>query len=434
MASTAPVEEDRMSGSASFSPLLVCSSGGVPSLGEPLVDEYLRFTAARVRPNTLTAQGFDLKVFFTVVAKPPRQVAVGDVLGFIVSQRSPRRGENVVRIADGEAGLAASTIKRRLATVSSLFDYLVLRGLCERNPVPRSLGARHPGHRGVPLVRAPKKLPRVLSPEEVVGLTGALRTDRDRAMVALMVHAGLRRCEVLGLQFGDVHVGDRRVFVAEGKGGHQRLVPVAAPFFTALVGYLATERPQDGTDDHVFVVLKGPNRGRPLSPAGLDQVLSGARDRAGLAHATCHELRRSCRPCPCPRTRTPAPGRRHRGFPAQRGPAGEVGQEPGGDRIELAHMPEGERTQERTQRRRRIAGTEHPPDRPVTEHGHVVDRVGPGTHPGHQRRDLYPGVGTLVGRHRQPLVGQLLKARLGGQLHRRDQPTRADEVRLVERD
>ncbi len=72
----------------------------------------------------------------------------------------------------------------------------------------------------------------------------ALRTDRDRAMVALMLHGGLRRCEVLGLRFKDVQVGDRRVFVAEGKGGHQRLVPVAPVFFTALSGHLATERPR----------------------------------------------------------------------------------------------------------------------------------------------------------------------------------------------
>jgi integrase/recombinase XerD len=294
MASIMSVEEAGMSGTGSFTPSLVSAPGKAPSLGEPLVDEYLIFTAARVRPNTLVAQAFDLKVFFTVVAKPPRAVTSADVLNFIEAQRAPRRGVNVVRLADGETGLAASTIKRRLATVSSLFDYLVLRGMCERNPVPRSMGARHRGHRGVPLVRAPKRLPRILSPQEVIALTGALRTDRDRAMVALMVHAGLRRCEVLRLRFADVHVGDRRVFVAEGKGGHQRLVPVIPAFFMALAGYLDTERPTRNAVDHVFVVLKGPNRGQPLSPAGLDQVLEGARGRAGLGHATCHELRHTC--------------------------------------------------------------------------------------------------------------------------------------------
>jgi site-specific recombinase XerD len=42
------------------------------------------------------------------------------------------------------------------------------------------------------------------------------------------------------------------------------------------------------------VVLKGPRRGLPLSAEGLDEILAGARRRAGLDHATCHELRHTC--------------------------------------------------------------------------------------------------------------------------------------------
>ena len=72
----------------------------------------------------------------------------------------------------------------------------------------------------------------------------ALRTHRDRAMVLAMVLGGLRRCEVLGLRLEDLQVGDRRVFVAEGKGGHQRVVPVADRFFAALGDYLHDERPR----------------------------------------------------------------------------------------------------------------------------------------------------------------------------------------------
>jgi integrase len=41
-------------------------------------------------------------------------------------------------------------------------------------------------------------------------------------------------------------------------------------------------------------VLKGPRRGLPLSAEGLDEILAGARRRAGLDHATCHELRHAC--------------------------------------------------------------------------------------------------------------------------------------------
>ena len=41
-------------------------------------------------------------------------------------------------------------------------------------------------------------------------------------------------------------------------------------------------------------MLKGPRRGLPLSAAGLDEVLDGARSRAGLARCTCHQLRHTC--------------------------------------------------------------------------------------------------------------------------------------------
>jgi len=41
-------------------------------------------------------------------------------------------------------------------------------------------------------------------------------------------------------------------------------------------------------------VLKGPRRGQPLSAKGTDEVLAAARRRAGLDHATCHELRHTC--------------------------------------------------------------------------------------------------------------------------------------------
>jgi site-specific recombinase XerD len=133
-----------------------------------------------------------------------------------------------------------------------------------------------------------------LEPAEVTALMAALRTQRDRAMVQAMLLGGLRRCEVLGLRLEDLQLGDWRVFIAEGKGGHQRLVPLSPTFFATVAAYMNTERPPGAATDRVFVVLKGPNRGRPLSADGVDEVISAARARAGLAHGTCHELRHTC--------------------------------------------------------------------------------------------------------------------------------------------
>lgn len=69
---------------------------------------------------------------------------------------------------------------------------------------------------------------------------------------------------------------------------------MSSRFFSSLARYLDQERPVEVSTDAVFVVLKGPRRGEPLSAYGLDEVLHGARQRAGLSHGTCHELRHTC--------------------------------------------------------------------------------------------------------------------------------------------
>src|SRR5262245_65523673 len=105
-----------------WSPILTRSFNGAQletiTLGHPLIDEYLAFAGARLRLNSWLAVAFDPKVFFTVIRKEPTAVTTTDVFAFIKAQRAPRLGENVVRLEDGEAGLSARTIKRRLASVS----------------------------------------------------------------------------------------------------------------------------------------------------------------------------------------------------------------------------------------------------------------------------------------------------------------------------
>ncbi len=143
------------------------SDAGPVVLGHPDVDDYLQFVAARARPNTVLATAYDLKVFFTVVPKAPAEVTTRDVLGFLTAQRAPRRGPGVVRLEDGESGLSARTVKRRVTSVSGLFGYLLARGDAgiTANPVPRGLETRRSGlgPRGVPMLRTPRTLPGCLA-------------------------------------------------------------------------------------------------------------------------------------------------------------------------------------------------------------------------------------------------------------------------------
>ena len=269
----------------------------VARLGLLLADEYLEFLAGRCRPNTVLAVAYDLKVFFTAAGKPPDAVTTADVLAFMTAQRTGGGLGRLQVAGENAGGVSARTLRRRLSSVSGLYSFLQARGDVAANPVPRGLPTRRERQRprqGVPLVKVTRTLPLILDPAEVDALTAALRTHRDRAMVAAMVLGGLRRCEVLGLRLEDLRFGERRVFIAEGKGGHQRLIPVSPRFFAEVSAYLDAERPAGAATEKVFVVLKGPRRGQPLSADGLDEILDGARARAGLSRATCHQLRHTC--------------------------------------------------------------------------------------------------------------------------------------------
>jgi integrase len=207
----------------------------------------------------LLATAFDLKVFFSMIDKEPGDVVTTDVLAFIKAQREPRLGATVVRIEDGEGGLAARTIKRRLATIAGLYEYLIIRGdtAVSQNPVPRGLAMRRPGQwavRGVPLIRAPRALPRVIDRDEVDMFIAALRTARDRAMVEAMLLGGLRRCEVLGLRLGDVRPGERRLFIATRRVISN--VPVSALFASPLKLPRTLAR-RTAQLHHIFVSAEG---------------------------------------------------------------------------------------------------------------------------------------------------------------------------------
>ena len=233
----------------------------IARLGLLLADEYLEFLAGRCRPNTVLAVAYDLKVFFTAAGKPPEAVTTADVLAFMTAQRTGG-GQGRLQVAGENAGgVSARTLRRRLSSVSGLYSFLQARGDVAANPVPRGLPTRRERQRprqGVPLVKVTRTLPQILDPAEVDALTAALRTHRDRAMVAAMVLGGLRRCEVLGLRLEDLRFGERRVFIAEGKGGHQRLIPVSPRFFAEVSAYLDAERPAGVRDREGVRGAEGP--------------------------------------------------------------------------------------------------------------------------------------------------------------------------------
>jgi len=151
-------------------------------------------------------------------------------------------------------------------------------GYARRRRVVRRLGVRVPRHIVVPLTAT-----------QVANFWSGFRTFRDLSIVALMLFNGLRSCEILSLKIEDLRFAQSQILV-HGKGNRERLLPLDSQTIKLIESYLSVERPKTNSCS-VFVVLKGPNRGKPLTPAGLRTVFRHHRRRSSVSNANPHRFR-----------------------------------------------------------------------------------------------------------------------------------------------
>ena len=209
----------------------------------------------------------DLDLFIGQVGdKEPERVTVKDVDEFIDSQM--------------ERKLQPATINRRVASLHTFFEYLASEEPDKiwPNPVNRR---RHCAKQG-------QRLPRDASETEVKALFGVIKDARDRAMLGLMVGAGLRVGEVVTLNCDQLEAplvaGEMGRLRVVGKGRKERIVWVTAYWYEILSQWLAI-RPS-ATSGRLFLN----QHQRSLSVAGAQYRLGQYCRHAGI-HLTCHQLR-----------------------------------------------------------------------------------------------------------------------------------------------
>jgi len=201
------------------------------------------------------------------------------------------------RPKDGKRPLAARTVNLALVVIRRCFALHTGHILPGRTVEPsRAIFRRHrdpvsPHRRPSRQARVtvPQRLPIPLERQEIVCFFESLRTCRDLAMASLMLLCGLRSCEVLGLTLDTINFDDN-VLRVRGKGGKDRVLPIAPEVRYSIETYLRLERPKS-LHRALFLVLKGPTRGDPLSPAGLRTIFRHHRKRVGVAAAHPHRLR-----------------------------------------------------------------------------------------------------------------------------------------------
>jgi integrase/recombinase XerD len=248
--------------------------------------------AQRVRQlslRSLRAYAYDLLHFARWLQQAPQllsEITESTLLDYVRHQ------------LDREPKPAPQTVNHRLGVVHCLYRFHCgdeipagqshfQRTYTKRSP----LGYGRP-RRAVALglrLRQPRRVVVPLSAEEVARFWHSFRTFRDLALVGLMLLDGLRSCEVLALQLEDLQLAEAQMRVL-GKGNKKRFLPLPPEITEVLEKYLRLERPLTNPS-FLFVSLKGRQRGRAMTPAGLRSLFRHHRLRSQVAHANAHRLR-----------------------------------------------------------------------------------------------------------------------------------------------
>lgn len=209
----------------------------------------------------------------------PRQITEGHLVE-CVSRLAERPGREGQRLAPASLALYFGVIR-------GFFAFLVARGFLLSDPA-RSLH-----------VRASRRLPVVLTEAEARRLVNApSRGDafgqRDRAILEILYGSALRAGECFRLDVTDLDLADAVLFVRDGKGRKDRIVPLSGQAVQALDAYLRDARPElvrRANEPALFLSQYG----RRLSRAPLFQLVKRHARRANIRKAVYpHLLRHTC--------------------------------------------------------------------------------------------------------------------------------------------
>jgi len=132
----------------------------------------------------------------------------------------------------------------------------------------------------------PKKLPTVLSQEEIWSIINATQNIKHRLLLMTIYSAGLRASEVLTLK--SEHIDSKRMLIKiTGKGDKQRYTLLSEKLLSELREYFKTEHPKD-------LLFPSNREGKPLAYETIRAVYENAREKACVNKgAGLHTLRHS---------------------------------------------------------------------------------------------------------------------------------------------
>ncbi|MCP4913281.1 MAG: tyrosine-type recombinase/integrase [Oligoflexia bacterium] len=191
---------------------------------------------------------------------------------------------------------APKTVARKLAAISSYFDFLVEKGECDFNPVGSVKRPR----------REVLKPTQALNTEQVRALFAAIMNDEvdengevkepnpsrflHRALLVTFFTTGLRKSEILNLKFKHYReINEDRVIEYIGKGakvGQKLLHPMCEEAIEEYVAWMRSQGREHGAEDWLFQPTRNPsdpkNLNKPLNPRTINEIIDKYAKKIGL--------------------------------------------------------------------------------------------------------------------------------------------------------
>jgi integrase len=303
----------------------------VDPLGEPVVPirRFLTDFVARGNPaSSVRSYAYDLLRWWRwlqAIAEQWDQVTSAEVKDFVLWLMQATKPRNSPRTASsGTAGMVnpitrkqylddeykPRTIRHSNAVLRGFYEFWIELGEGPLiNPVPLDRRGRRPNAHHNPLEpfrpegrirynpKVPKSKPREMPDERWNELFGSLRSNRDRAILALAISNAARSSELLGVRGVDVDWGEQLIRVFRKGSGAEQWLPASPEAFVWIRLYLAETGPLDHNEP-LWWTLRRRDRGdglrrQPMNYEALRAVLRRANMLLGT-NWSMHDLRHTC--------------------------------------------------------------------------------------------------------------------------------------------
>lgn len=206
--------------------------------------------------STVQSYLYYVEDFIRFIKKSPKEVNSSDIKTYL---------EKIIK-----EGKASSTLNTAYSALQFYFEKVLRRKFFVN----------------IPRIKKAKRLPVVLTKEEVLEILGAVKNVKHKLILALMYSSGLRVSEVVDLKVYDLDLGSCLLTVRQSKGNKDRTTVISEKVADVLKKYLASK---DGKD-----LVFASDYGRGLTTRTVQSIFHDALSKTDIKKdATCHSLRHS---------------------------------------------------------------------------------------------------------------------------------------------